>query len=138
MTPDTSGDREDAALPGYAIRLSPAATATAVFEYDRLTTTAGVKVAEEWREGLLASWAGLATLPLRCPLAQENTTWQAFRPGPPLRVFLYRSGRRNVWRILFTAHEETADDPPIVQVHQIRHAAQAPLTDWPTEDAELL
>jgi len=88
------------ALPGddvvaYAVRLSPAASAQAVAEYDRLAQTAGTEAAEDWREGLLAAWAGLARLPLRCPVASEDTAFQEFSPGPPLRVFLYHRGRRS-------------------------------------------
>ena len=132
---DLPTDSEGENLPVYAIRISPTAMAIAVAEYDRLLITVGARGAEDWREGLLTAWAGLATLPLRCSLAHENEAFQTFRPGPPLRVYLYRSGRRgNVWRLLFTAHEETADDPPIVQVHQIRHGAQDPLIEWPAED----
>ncbi len=136
MTPDPPPALDDSldgdSLPRSAVRISPAASAQALTEYDRLTATQGTEKAEEWREGLRAAWASLATLPLRCPLAPENAAFQSFRPGPPLRVFLYRHGRA-VWRLLFTAHAETADDPPIVQVHQLRHAAQEPLTEWPGE-----
>lgn len=132
-----SGARPDDDALVYAVRLSPAATAQAVAEYDRLRQTSGLKTAEDWREGLLTAWAGLATLPHRCPVAPDDAVFQEFSPGPPLRVFLYRRGsKRSAWRLLFTAHPATPDDPPIVRVHHIRHSAQAPLTEWPDENAE--
>lgn len=137
MMPDSANASEEADLRVYAVRISPTATAAAVAEFERLAVTAGPNAAENWRDGLLAAWAGLATLPLRCLPALEDAAFQEFRPGPPLRVFLFQQGRRgNVWQILFTAHEETANDPPTVQVHQIRHGAQALLTEWPAEDVE--
>ena len=120
----------------YTVRISPTASLQAVTQYDRLTETRGEEAAETWRVGLLAAWASLATLPLRCPVAPEGPEFQKTHPGPPLHQLLYRSGRREVWRLLFTAHPETADDPPRVQVHQIRHGAQAPLTEWPAEDED--
>ena len=127
----------DPPLTVYAVRISPAASAQAVAEYDRLTEVAGTEVAEEWRVGLLDAWAGLATLPLRCPTAPEDIPFQQFRPGPPLRVFLHRRKRSTgAWRILFTAHEAGPDDPPFVQVHQLRHSAQAPMSQWPAADEE--
>lgn len=133
MTPDPQTDLEDDGPPRYAVRISPAVSAQAVMEYDRLTMTVGTERAEDWREGLRAAWASLATLPLRCPVAPENAAFQQFRLGPPLRAFLYRH-RRAAWRLLFTAHDETADDPPFVQVHQLRHGAQEPLTEWPRDE----
>ena len=91
--------------------------------------------AESWREELRTAWASLATLPLRCQVAPEDTVFQEFSPGPPLRTFRYQRNRKSIqWRILFTAHEATADDPAFVQVHQLRHSAQAPLLEWPQEE----
>ncbi len=124
-------------VPVYAVRLSPAASAQAVAEYDRLTQTADTEAAEDWREGLRAAWAGLARLPQRCPVAPEDAAFQQFSPGPPLRVFLYRRGsRRSAWRLLFTIHEADAHDPATVRVQHIRHSAQLPLSAWPAEDTE--
>jgi len=119
-------------LPVYAVRLSEPAAAQAEAAFDRLIETAGLDVAEEWQEGLRAAWASLATLPQRCSTAAEDGPFQRRHPGPPLRALPYRRGR-NVWRLLFTAHAATDDDPPLVRVHQIRHSAQEPLTDWPIE-----
>jgi hypothetical protein len=63
VIPEAANDPEDTDLLVYAVRISSAVTTTAVAEYDRLTATVGVQAAEDWREGILAAWAGLATLP---------------------------------------------------------------------------
>ena len=118
----------------YAIRIAPEASAQAVAIYDRLVEQSGTNAAEQWRENLRGAWASLATLPLRCPVADENDAFQQFRPGPPLRVLVFRRGRRTVWRLLFNAHGPTADDPAFVQVHLIRHGAEARLAEWPAEE----
>lgn len=121
--------------PVYAVRLSEPAAAQAEATFERLIEMAGVDAAEDWQEGLRAAWGSLATLPLRCAVAPENRLFQKKHPGPPLHVLLYRRGR-NGWHILFTAHTATDDDPPLVRVHQIRHGAQKPLTEWPAEGAQ--
>lgn len=125
----------DDSLTIFAVRVSSAASTQAVAEYDRLTTTADRDIAEEWRERLQSTLSSLATLPLRCPVAPEDAVFQESWPGPPLRQLLFRRGRSGLtWRILFTARTATADDPPLIQVYQIRRGAQAPLTQWPIEE----
>lgn len=134
----------DDELPRYAVRIAPVAAAQAAAEYDWLKANHGQDRAEHWREELKreelkreelkAAWASLATLPLRCAAAPEDAAFQEFQPGPPLRTFRYKQGRRSdAWRLLFTAHEATADDPAFVQVHRLLHSAQAPLLEWPQE-----
>lgn len=120
--------------PIYAVRLSEPAAAQAEATFERLIDMVGVDAAADWQEGLRAAWGSLATLPERCAVSPENQPFQKKHPGPPLRVLLYRHGR-GAWRLLFTAHEATDDDPPLVRVHQIRHGAQKPLTRWPAEGA---
>ena len=120
-------------LPVFAIRIAPEASALAVVIYDRLAERNGSAAAEQWRENLRTAWASLATFPLRCAVADENDAFQQFQPGPLLRVLLFPS-RRAAWRLLFTVHEATSDDPPFVQVHLIRHSAEAPLSEWPAEE----
>lgn len=88
--------------------------------------------AEDWRAGLQKAKASLATLPQRCVTASENRIFQKKHPGPPLRVFLYRHGR-SAWQILFTIHEAEGGDQAYVKLHQLRNAAQKPLTKWPDE-----
>lgn len=137
MSSATSPDDTGSDPIVYTVRISPTASLQAVMEYDRLTEVGGTEVAEGWRLGLLAAWAPLATLPLRCTVAPEDPEFQKKHRGPSLHQLLYRSGRRStVWRILFTAHPETTDDPPRVQIYQIRHGAQAPLTEWPADDED--
>ncbi len=38
------------------------------------------------------------------------------------------------WRILFSVREVDENDPPTVRVHQVRHASQAPMTEWPLDE----
>ena len=124
----------DDELPRYAVRIAPAAAAQAAAEYDWLKANYSKDRAEQWREELKAAWASLTTLPLRCAVAPEDAAFQEFRPGPPLRTFRCKQGRKSSgWRLLFTAHEATEDDPAFVQVHRLLHSAQAPLLEWPQE-----
>ena len=129
---DTNSDNEEEQKV-YAVRLSEPAVRQANAVLERILETEGPDAAEEWQEGLDAARASLATLPERCLSASENTLFQKKHPGPPLRVFLYRRGR-SAWRLLFTAHAATDKDAPRVQIHQMRHSAQKPLTRWPTEN----
>lgn len=129
--------RQSDDLPVYAVRLTPAASAQAVAEHERLKGTLGAAYAEAWRQGLRASIASLATLPLRGQVAPEDTLYQQAQPGPPLRVLPYQPGRRRrgaVWRILFAACEATSDDPPTVIIELILYSTQTPLMEWPTDD----
>ena len=64
--------------------------------------------------------------------ADEDRFYQKKHPGPPLRVFLYRHGR-SAWQLLFTIHEAEGGDQAYVKLHQLRSAAQKPLTKWPDE-----
>lgn len=88
--------------------------------------------AEAWRTGLQKAKASLATLPQRCVTASENKVFQKKHPGSPLHVLLYRQGR-SAWQILFTIHEAAGNDQAYVKLHQLRSAAQKPLTRWPDE-----
>lgn len=90
--------------------------------YDRLAETATLETAEEWQAGLGAVFASLATLPERCLEASEDRFYQRKHPGPVLRVRLYRWGR-SAWRVLFTVHAATSDDPPSVIVRLIGFVA---------------
>ncbi len=119
-------------LPTYRVRVSEPAAAQVEAVVDRLAETVSPEAAEEWQAGIREAWASLATLPERCLEASENRFYQRKHPGPVLRVLLYRWGR-SVWRILFTVHAATADDPASVIVRLIRSAAQKPLTRWPAE-----
>jgi hypothetical protein len=93
----------------------------------------GIDAADDWQSGMDGVWASLATLPYRCQVAEENQIFQKKHPGPPLRVFLYRHGR-STWQILFTIHEAEGSDQAYVKLHQLRNAAQKPLTKWPDEE----
>ncbi len=116
--------------PVYTVRVSEGARRQIDAEIARLFDAAGEAYAVAWRDGLAAALAGLATLPERCPLAPENDLY----PDGTLRQLLYRPRRGGAtWHILFSLRAATGDDPPTARVLQVRHGAQAPLTDWPVD-----
>ena len=116
----------------YAVRLSEPAAAQVEAIVERLAEAVSPEAAEEWQAGIREAWASLATLPERCLEASEDRFYQRKHSGSVLRVLLYRRGR-SVWRILFTVHAATADDPSSVMVRLIRSASQKPMTRWPAE-----
>lgn len=118
--------------PIYAVRLTGAVREQTRAAFFWINDNAGIDAADAWQNGLDTAWASLATLPSRCPVADEDRFYQKKHPGPPLRVFLYRHGR-SVWQILFTIHEAEGGDQAYVKLHQLRNAAQKPLTKWPDE-----
>ena len=128
-SPDSDSEEEQAV---YAVRLSEPAVRQAEAALEQIIEAEGPDAAEKWQEGLDTARASLATLPERCLIAPENILFQKKHPGPSLRVLLYRRGR-SAWRLLFTVHAETDEDAPRVQIHQMRHSAQKPLTSWPAE-----
>ena len=120
-------------LPIYAVRLTSAAREQTRAAFFWINDKSGIGAADTWQSGLDAVWASLATLPYRCPVADEDRFYQKKHPGPPLRVFLYRHGR-SAWQILFTIHEAKGGDQAYVKLHQLRNAAQKPLTKWPDKE----
>lgn len=100
--------------------------------YKYIEKAVSLETAEEWMSGFREGVASLATLPERCLAASEDRFYQAKHPGPLLRVYLHWWGR-SAWRVLFTIHEATADDPPSIVVRQVRSAAQKAMTRWPPE-----
>ena len=132
MTRDEANAEENH-LPVYAVRLTAAVAEQTAAAFFWINDKTGIDAADDWQSGLDAVWASLATLPYRCQVAEENWIFQKRHPGPPLRVFLYRHGRLT-WRLLFTVHEAEGGDQAYVQLHQLRNAAQKPLTKWPDEE----
>ena len=126
-------DAEGNHLPIYAVRLTAAVKEQTLTAFFWINDNVGIDAADSWQSGLDAVWASLATLPHRCQVAEENQVFQKKHPGPPLRVLLYRHGRIT-WRILFTIHEAEGKDQAYVKLHQLRSAAQKPLTRWPDEE----
>ncbi len=119
-------------LPVYAVRVASNFAAQSDAATDWLLENVNLSSAEDWFAGLQNAKAALATLPQRCATASENKVYQKKHPGPPLRVSLYRHGR-STWRILFTIHEVEGGDQAYVKLHQLRNAAQKPMTKWPDE-----
>jgi plasmid stabilization system protein ParE len=114
----------------YALRFTFAARADIDEERVRLAAIVGEEAANSWRAGLLEAISTLATLPQRCIVAQEDVLF----PEAVVRQFLYRRRRGSAaYRVLFTIHEYP-DDAPFVRVQHVRHAAQAPLTEWPNTE----
>ena len=71
--------------------------------------------AARWYAGLEKAIAKLTEMPLRCPIAQDETD----QLSVTLRQMLY--GRRGVYRILFSIDGDT------VTVHYVRHSARGPI-----------
>lgn len=131
-TPDHS--EEDGPLV-HAVRFTEAVQEEIDQEYARLTGISGVAVAADWDHRLLESVRSLATYPERCVVATEDQHFQRVRPGPPLRVLVYRRIRSGpAWRILFTVHESDENDPPTVRMRHIWHGARSPINFWPSEN----
>jgi plasmid stabilization system protein ParE len=114
----------------YAVCLMASAGSQLEEEHRRLADINNYELADSWRDGLMEAIRSLATFPERCIVAPED---KHFRDGP-VRQLLYRRKHGPTWRILFTAHEADENDPPTVRVYHIRHGAQAPMTEWPTDD----
>ena len=125
-------DAEENRLPVYAVRLTAAFKVQTTEAFFWINDNKGINAADDWQNGMDAVWASLATLPYRCQVAEENRFYQRKHSGPPLRVFVYRHGR-SVWQILFTIHEAEGGDQAYVKLHQLKSAAQKPLTKWPDE-----
>lgn len=117
--------------PAYVVRVSEQARRQIDAGLVRIYDYAGEAAARSWWDGMDEAIAGLATLPERCPAAPED---DLYHKGT-LRQFLYRRRRGGpAWRILFSVREADENDRPTVRVHQIRHGAQAPLTEWPPDE----
>lgn len=115
----------------YAVRLSAPFTQVLVSEHTRLETINGPDAADQWVAGLMETVRSLATLPERCVVAPEDR----LLGGATVRQIVY--GRRRggpAWRILFTVQEADENDPPMVWVQVLRHGAQGPMTEWPSDN----
>lgn len=114
----------------YAIRIAPAVRQAIDDERDRLLSEYGVDAAIRWLDSVDTALSSLSIFPERCAIARESVLISAH-----VRQLLLPP-RRPRWRLLFTVHEG-ADEAPTVRIQLIRHVAQAPLTNWPPEDAEI-
>jgi plasmid stabilization system protein ParE len=114
----------------YVVRLTDRARGEIERAYEGLRDAAGVRVADEWQDGLVAALRTLSTFPQRCPLIPEAGEFTR-----EVRHLLYRrprSGRSSpVHRLLYFIQEDEQDAPRVFIVH-VRHGAAAPLTE---EDA---
>lgn len=80
----------------------------------------GPDAADRWHEGFLTSLETLAIMPRAFPIAKESD-----KMGGNIRVMLYGKGR-NIYRILYMIVEPEGEEPGIVNVLHVRHAARRP------------
>ena len=78
----------------------------------------GLQVAERWYAGLARALESLSQLPHRFPLAAESDTL-----GGDIRQMIYGTGRGG-YRILYRVLEPDNDNPGIVRILHVRHAAR--------------
>jgi plasmid stabilization system protein ParE len=74
------------------------------------------EAAARWYDGFQKAVAKLATMPERCPVAQDESE----QLGITLRELLY-GRRRGVYRILYSIEAD------VVTVHYVRHSALGPI-----------
>lgn len=120
---------EDISETQYALRFHPVASENIAKEKARYTEISGVRVANDWAEGLLEAMAKIAYMAPFLPLATESDLFPF-----PVRVQRYQRRRgAPTYRVLFTVREN--GDGPHVIVLTVRHGAMAPMT---AEEAALL
>ncbi len=109
----------------YKVELTPRATADADAAAGYIRQFAP-GAAQRWFDGLVEAVLSLEEMPRRGPPARE-----AEALGVELRQLLYgrRAGR---YRILFRVYDE--EEPPVVRVVAIRHAAGDRLTPQDLEE----
>ncbi len=108
----------------YALRFTQRALHDMDSAHAHFMESAGAEVADEWRIGLLDAVATLATMPRRQEAAPESRRFKQ-----EVRQLIYRRRLGSVaYRILFTIHEESGGDPPMVLVIHLRHGAARPIT----------
>lgn len=127
----------EAELKIYAVRPSDKVADQIEAEHQRLTSVFGADAADRWEDSLADAIASLATLPNRCPAAEETAVFARVRPGQTLQVLIHKQTAKSAaWRILFSVYEASENDAPTVRIQHIRHSAQAPMTEWPADENE--
>ncbi len=71
----------------YAVRLTEQARDALQEAREWQAQNIGPAQAALWYDEMLAAAGALATLPLRCPIASEDTSFQEFAPGPHCASF---------------------------------------------------
>ncbi len=99
----------------YRVVITARARADAV-EAFRWIAERSPDAAARWYDDFQKAIAKLATMPERCPVAEDESE----QLGITLRQLLY-GRRRGVYRILFSIEEET------VTLHYVRHSARGPI-----------
>lgn len=108
----------------YVLRLRERAVRDINAAYVCFAEMVSEAVADEWRDGLTETLAGLASLPRRCPLAPERFQRE-------VRQLLYRRpGSQVAYRVLFTITGKQAQSPdaPTIIILHVRPALARPVT----------
>jgi plasmid stabilization system protein ParE len=78
----------------------------------------GLPTADRWYAGLARALESLAQLPRRHPVAPESDML-----GGELHQMIYGRGR-SAYRILYRVFEPEGDEPGVVRILHVRHAAR--------------
>jgi plasmid stabilization system protein ParE len=78
----------------------------------------GLPTADRWYAGLARALESLAQLPRRRPVAPESDML-----GGELYQMIYGKGR-SAYRILYRVFEPEGDEPGVVRILHVRHAAR--------------
>lgn len=115
----------------WVIRFTERANANLEAGWEHFAQTAGEEIADIWREGLENEIAKLSRMPERLPIASENHRFTA-----TVRSLLYRRTPRGpAYRVLFILRLP-AEESPTVEIINIRHAAQRPITKKEAREME--
>lgn len=107
----------------YAIRFRRRGKTDVQEAMIRLAEIVNPDHAVAWYSGLDDTLAKLATLPKRCPIADER---RYFRDE--VRVHPYRYGSRGATYHIFFTIAEADEDGPCVYILHVRHGARKPIT----------
>ena len=90
--------------------------------YAHFVNTAGLEIADDWKESLLEAIAGLAFMPHR-QIVPEAARFRRMVH----QIIHRRPGSRVAYRVLFSV-AETGPDGPVVIILVLRHGAAKPIT----------
>lgn len=107
----------------YAIRFRRRAQTEIQEALVRLAEMVSPDHAVAWHLGLQNALATLATLPKRCPIADEKRFFQI-----EVRVHSYRYSPGSATYHIFFTIAEADEDGPCVYIMHVRHGARKPMT----------
>ena len=121
MNFSTSGNGSEEP-PSYALRMTPRAVSDMDSAYAHFVGTASLEIADDWKESLLDTIAGLAFMPHRQIVPEAARFRQQVR-----QIVHRRPGSRVAYRVLFSVLEN-GPDGPVVTIVALRHGAAKPIT----------